>query len=94
MSRSLIFIVIVIVIVILFLYSCHAKDKSTIVSPISTPTFADSVARVTTASAFVNRYVDNCNKIKDAVDVVQWVDASPPVMKHLKTELKRLNDEA
>jgi hypothetical protein len=26
--------------------------------------------------------------------VVQWVDASPPVTKCLRTELKRLNDEA
>ncbi len=63
-------------------------------SPVSTQASADSAARVSTALTFLNSYVANCNKMKDAVGFVDWVAASPLATQHLKAEIKRLNDEA
>lgn len=46
------------------------------------------------ALKFVNSYVDNCNKMKGAVGILEWVESNKMVTKSFKDELKRMIDEA
>ena len=46
------------------------------------------------ALTFINSYVDNCKKMKEAIDVVDWVNASDLATSRLKAELKTTIDEA
>jgi hypothetical protein len=50
--------------------------------------------KINVALAFINAYVDNCNKIKKAVGAVEWVNTNKLVTKAFKTELKKIMDEA
>lgn len=43
---------------------------------------------------FVNSYVDNCNKMKGAVGILEWVELNKMVTKSFKDEVKRMIDEA
>ena len=43
---------------------------------------------------FVNSYVDNCNKMKGAIGILEWVESNKMVTKSFKDELKRMIDEA
>ncbi len=49
---------------------------------------------IETALTFINSYVDNCNKMKDAIGVVEWANSNILTTQSFKTELKRLMDEA
>jgi hypothetical protein len=51
-------------------------------------------AKVNCATSFINAYIANCNKMKEAVDVVKWVNASDQVTPGFKKELQKLNDAA
>lgn len=39
---------------------------------------------------FVNSYVDNCNKMKGAVGILEWVELNKMVTKSFKDEVKRM----
>ena len=43
---------------------------------------------------FVNSYVDNCNKMKGAIGILEWVELNKMVTKSFKDEVKRMIDEA
>ncbi len=43
---------------------------------------------------FVNSYVDNCNKMKESVGVVEWVNSNNLTTNRFKKELKTIVDEA
>jgi len=46
------------------------------------------------ALAFLNSYVDNCNKIKESIEVVEWVNSNKLTTNNFNSELKRIMDEA
>lgn len=46
------------------------------------------------ALKFINSYVDNCNKMKESIGVVEWVNFNSLTTSSFKTELKRIIDEA
>ena len=50
--------------------------------------------RIENALTFINSYVDNCNKMKESIGVVEWVNSNPLTTQSFKTELKRILDEA
>lgn len=51
-------------------------------------------ARVKNALSFINGYVENANKMKQSMDIVDWVNSNNLSTKGFKKELKRLIDEA
>lgn len=50
--------------------------------------------KVENAIVFINAYVENSNKMGQAVGMVEWVQASDLATKSFKEELKRIVDEA
>lgn len=56
--------------------------------------FVDSVSQGDIALKFINKYVENCNKKKDAIDIEEWVNANKLVTDDFKIELKRIITEA
>ena len=51
-------------------------------------------AKIKTALSFINAYVANCNKVKQAVDLVKWTNSSDLATPAFKKELKRMDEEA
>ncbi len=49
---------------------------------------------IKTALTFLNAYVDNCNKMKESIGVIEWVDSNKLTTNRFKTELKRIIEEA
>lgn len=43
---------------------------------------------------FINSYVKNCNKMKESVGVVEWINTNALTTQRFKTELKKIMDEA
>ena len=46
------------------------------------------------ALEFINLYVDNCNKMKESIGVVEWVNSNSITTIRFKTELKTIMEEA
>ena len=46
------------------------------------------------ALTFINSYVDNCNKMKESIGIVEWVDSSHLTTKGFKSELNNIIHEA
>jgi hypothetical protein len=55
---------------------------------------ATSEAQPEVALNFINAYVENCNKMNAAVDMVEWVESNTLVTKSFKSALKQLVEEA
>lgn len=53
-----------------------------------------SISKTENALTFINNYVENCNKKKQPIDVVEWVRSSDLVTTDFKDELKKVMDEA
>jgi hypothetical protein len=49
---------------------------------------------IQTALNFINSYIENCNKMKDAIGVVEWANSNTLTTQRFKTELKRIMDDA
>ncbi len=46
------------------------------------------------ALLFINSYIDNCNKGKESIGMIEWVDSSELATQSFKNELKRIMTEA
>lgn len=46
------------------------------------------------ALKFINSYVENCNKMKESLGLLEWVESNNLTTKRFKTELKKIVDEA
>jgi hypothetical protein len=46
------------------------------------------------ALTFINSYVDNCNKMSEAIDIIEWVNSNNLTTNHFKTEVKSIMEEA
>ncbi len=49
---------------------------------------------VATALTFINAYVDNCNKMKESVGVVEWLNSNNLTTNSFKIEVKTIIEEA
>lgn len=92
---------------ILLLTSCGPSSKSDDNKTVETKnnTLIQSLPTTTTkthsadtkygnALTFINSYVDNCNKMNEAIDIVDWVNSNNLTTISFKAELKRILDEA
>lgn len=46
------------------------------------------------ALSFINDYVENSNKLKESIGIIEWVNANQYSSDNLKTELERIMNEA
>lgn len=46
------------------------------------------------ALTFINSYADNCNKMKEAIGIIEWVNSNELSTNNFKKELKRIIEEA
>jgi hypothetical protein len=46
------------------------------------------------ALKFINDYVENCNKMKNAIGIIEWVNSNQLVTESFKTELTKVINEA
>lgn len=72
-----------------FTYSKVTTDKSILQS-----NEVGQKKRIENALTFINSYVDNCNKMKESIGVVEWTNSNKLTTKSFKSELKRIMDEA
>ena len=72
--------------VLFFIAACGSNEANKMVD--------SKDAKVETALQFINGYVDNANKMKDAVEVVAWATANTYASASFKKEVKRIVDEA
>lgn len=66
----------------------ETKDSGTIESKVTNDSLAVGVAL-----QFINSYVDNCNKMKESMEVVEWANATPLVTDRFRKELKKAVDQ-
>ena len=73
----------------------EVKSDTSIQSLPTTTIKADNAdTKYDNALTFINSYVDNCNKMNEAIDIVEWVNSNNLTTIRFKTELKRILDEA
>lgn len=70
------------------------KDTSTQALPIKTLETNNTTTKFEKALTFINGYIDNCNKMGEAIDIVEWVHSNDLTTNDFKIELKRILDEA
>ncbi len=58
------------------------------------PTIITSENPIDIGLNFINAYVENCNKMKESVEVVEWVNSNKLTTHHFRTELVRIMKEA
>ena len=46
------------------------------------------------ALAFIDSYVDNCNKMRESIGIIEWVNSSNLTTTYFKTEVKTMIEEA
>jgi hypothetical protein len=84
------------VLVLLICASCRQSTDSKI--PINNTSIKSTEVGqdkpIDRALIFLNSYVDNCNKMKGSIGVVEWVNANKLTTNNFRTELKRIMDEA
>ena len=61
---------------------------------IATTEINDTSSIANVALEFINDYVKNCNKMREQVGIVEWVNAYPSVSQEFKTELTKMIREA
>lgn len=62
---------------------------------IETTALSDNPELITSiALKFINDYTDNCNKMKDAIEIMEWVNANALASDAFKRELKVILDKA
>lgn len=84
-------------ILLLFLFACNFTQHNADYAEKAKQHNAKVVASemmISTALSFINDYVKNCNKMKEAVAAVDWVNKSDKVTQEFKTALKKLMDDA
>lgn len=61
----------------------------------STKVQLEDTTRITSgALKFINDYVTNCNKMKEQIEIVKWVNSNQDVSKEFKTELTKMIEDA
>ncbi|MDL2314916.1 hypothetical protein LJC16_01515 [Bacteroidales bacterium OttesenSCG-928-C19] len=55
---------------------------------------AENNILVEIALTFINSYVDNCNKMKGAIDIIEWVDSNNLTTNFFKNEVRTIIEKA
>lgn len=80
---------------VLFALSCNNKQQKTNSTKEQVKTGLNDTALMTNVALnFINDYVSNCNKMKEQIEIIKWVNARPNVSSKFKTELKKMIEEA
>src|SRR5690606_6703517 len=84
------------IVTLLFCVSCGQPTDSKAPTEKSSVQSTDNKHdnRIENALIFINSYVENCNKMKEAMEITEWVNSNELVSQGFKTEFKRLLDEA
>ena len=76
----------------------RTTEKATTTEPnvvSSTETqIAKSNTPVDIALTFINSWVDNCNKMKNSIGIIEWVSSNDLITNRFKTEVKAIIEEA
>lgn len=84
----------IILISTLFLFvACSSDTKTSTDIPSKESTIDKKSDAVDNALTFINSYVDNCNKLKESISVVEWVNSNQLATNHFKTELEKMITE-
>lgn len=78
----------------LILGGCNSDSKKTIGLSSTTSEKQKDNLPVVVALRFINSYVDNCNKMKESIGVVEWVNSNAMTTNRFKTKLKKIVEEA
>ncbi len=54
----------------------------------------DKDKQISIALSFINSYTENCNKMNESIDLVEWISSCNLTTTGFKKELKRIVDEA
>ena len=82
-------------VVLLFLVSCGTKESNVQETKTGEQTKTPKTdLRMENALSFINAYIQNCNKMGDAVPVVDWVQSNPLATDRFKADLKKMVDDA
>lgn len=84
------------IVALLFNASCgqSADSKVSTQESIVQSTGAGEENLIENALTFINSYVDNCNRMKESIGVVEWTNSNKLTTQSFKAELKRLMEEA
>lgn len=84
------------ILTLLFFASCGQPTDSKVPTDksIVQSTNVEQEKLIENALIFINFYVDNCNKMKESIRVVEWANSNKLTTQSFKTELKRLMDVA
>jgi hypothetical protein len=75
--------------------ACGHNEKVNNTSNAKTlPVTVPKIDKIDNALRFINGYIENINRRKQAVDIVDWVSSNDFATKGFKAELKRILDEA
>ena len=76
----------------------RATEKAITIEPNeinSTETQIDkSNTPIDIALTFIESYIDNCNKRKESIGIIEWVNSNNLTTNHFKTEVKTMIEEA
>lgn len=87
--------ILLIILVSFYLTSCQSKpDKSENTETISEKTVQITDPDITVALNFINSYVESCNKMKNALGILDWVNSNSCTTLKFKKELKQIIDKA
>ena len=81
----------------LLVLSCgqnKAKQGSTDDISITVSETSSNEDEINNALTFINTYVENCSRGKEALNILDWINSNPLATDRLKTELKKMIDEA
>lgn len=84
------------ILAIMFLFSCTQAEQNNENTKTETQKEYTEAAidKPGIALQFINAYIENVNKMKDAMPVAEWIQSNELATASLKTELKRIVDEA
>ena len=75
---------------LLLFVSCSSDTKTTTDMPSTESTVDQKSIIVDNALTFINAYIDNCNKMKESVGVVEWANSNELSTIHFKTTSDKL----
>lgn len=86
----------ILILAVIILSACGENQKPNTITEKSAEENVTTTkqAKVENALAFINGYVENANKLKQAVDAMDWVNANTLVTIGFKTEFKKIIDDA
>lgn len=82
--------------VVSLILSCNVntESKETLINNSKESTKKNDNEAADVALKFINAYTDNCNKMKESLGIIEWVEASQLTTTNFRTDLKALISQA